>query len=54
MYYTKKMPVFYVFQGETYDHERSGEYFWSPKLAKGGRRNAGYTMMTKVRKAHDF
>lgn len=47
------MSVFYVFQGETYEQERRGGYVWSPKLAKGGRRNAGYTMMTKVHKG-DF
>ena len=47
------MAVFYVFQGETYDQERRGGYVWSPKLAKGGRRNAGYTMMTNVHKG-DF
>ncbi len=47
------MSVFYVFQGETYDIERRGEYVWSPKLAKGGRRNAGYTMMTNVHRG-DF
>ena len=42
-----------MFQGETYEQERRGGYVWSPKLAKGGRRNAGYTMMTKVHKG-DF
>ena len=47
------MSVFYVFQGETYDHERRGGYVWSPKLARGGRRNAGYAMMSNVRKG-DF
>ena len=47
------MSVFYVFQGETYELERRGGYVWSPKLAKGGRRNAGYTMMTNVRRG-DF
>ncbi len=47
------MAVYYVFQGETYNHERKGEYVWSPKFAKGGRRNAGYTMMRNIRKG-DF
>ena len=47
------MSVYYVFQGETYDHEREGEYVWSPQLAKGGRKNAGYTMMRNI-KVGDF
>jgi hypothetical protein len=47
------MSVFYVFQGETYDEERSGGYVWSPQRTKSGGRNAGYTMMTKIRKG-DF
>ena len=47
------MSLFYVFQGETYDLERRGGYVWSPKLTKSGHHNAGYTMMTKVRKG-DF
>lgn len=47
------MAVFYVFQGETYKEERTGGYVWSPKLAKGGRKNAGYTKMTEIRKS-DF
>lgn len=44
------MAVYYVFQGETYDEERSGGYVWSPKLDRSGHRNAGYTMMTNIRK----
>ena len=47
------MAVYYVFQGETYNEERAGEYIWSPRLNKNGGRNAGYTMMTNVRKG-DF
>lgn len=47
------MSVFYVFQGETYNEERAGGYVWSPQLTTNGRKNAGYTMMTKVRKG-DF
>lgn len=47
------MGVFYVFQGETYQQEHDGGYVWSPKLNKNGGRNAGYTMMTNIRKG-DF
>ena len=47
------MAVYYVFQGETYDEERAGGYIWSPQLNKSGGKNAGYTMMTNVRKG-DF
>lgn len=47
------MSVYYVYQGETYDEERSGGYVWSPKLTKNGKKNAGYTMMTNV-KMGDF
>ena len=47
------MSVFYVFQGETYNEERVGGYVWSPKLNKSGGKNAGYTMMTNIRKG-DF
>lgn len=47
------MAVYYVFQGETYNAERVGGYVWSPQLNKSCRRNAGYTMMTNIRKG-DF
>ena len=47
------MSVFYVFQGETYEEERKGQYVWSPQLDKKGHKNAGYTMMTNI-KAGDF
>ncbi len=47
------MSVYYVFQGETYHQERTGGYVWSPQLNKSGGKNAGYTMMTKIRKG-DF
>lgn len=47
------MAVYYVFQGETYEEERAGNYIWSPQLNKSGGRNAGYTMMTNVKKG-DF
>ena len=44
------MNTFYVFQGETYAEEYAGCYVWSPKLNKAGHKNAGYTMMTNVKK----
>lgn len=47
------MAVYYVFQGETYNEERTDGYVWSPQLTKGGAKNAGYTMMTCIRKG-DF
>lgn len=47
------MSIYYVFQGETYNEERKRGYIWSPKLNKSGHRNAGYTMMTNIRKG-DF
>ena len=47
------MAVFYVFQGETYDQERPGGYVWAPKLNRNGGKNAGYSMMTNIRKG-DF
>ncbi len=47
------MSVFYVFQGETYNEERTGGYVWSPQLNSAGRKNAGYTRMTEVKKG-DF
>ena len=48
-----QMAVFYVYQGETYDLEKLGQYVWSPKLTNNGRANAGYTMMTRIKKG-DF
>ena len=47
------MAVFYVFQGLTYDIERKGGYVWSPQLTKNGKKNAGYSKMTKIKKS-DF
>lgn len=47
------MAVYYVFQGETYKEERSGGYVWSPQRNRRGGRNAGYEMMTEIRK-NDF
>ena len=47
------MAIFFVFQGETYKEERNGGYLWSPQLTINGRKNAGYTTMTHVRKG-DF
>ena len=47
------MSVYYVYQGETYREERAGGYVWSPKLNTVGGRNAGYEMMTHIKKG-DF
>ncbi len=47
------MSIYYVFQGVTYSQERSGGYVWSPKRDKNGNNNAGYKMMTNIRKG-DF
>ncbi|SCT12397.1 HNH endonuclease [Staphylococcus caeli] len=47
------MAVFYVFQGVTYDIERKGGYVWSPRLTKNGKKNAGFSNMTKIKKG-DF
>ena len=47
------MSLFYVFQGSTYEKELNGEYVWSPQLTKNGRKNAGFTNMTKIKKG-DF
>lgn len=47
------MAVFYVFQGITYDEEEAGGYVWSPQLTKNGKKNAGFTNMTKIKKG-DF
>ncbi len=44
------MSVYYVYQGETYEEERKGGYVWSPKLTKSGGKNAGYSMMTYIKK----
>ena len=42
------MAVFYVFQGETYNLEKNGQYVWSPQKNKRGYNNIGYTTMTHV------
>mgnify|MGYP002626941571 CR=1 FL=1 len=47
------MSVYYVFQGETFAEEREGGYVWSPQFNKSGGKNAGYIMMTNVKKG-DF
>lgn len=44
------MSIFYVFQGETYKHERNGQYVWSPQRNREGKKNAGYTNMTRIKK----
>ena len=47
------MSIFYVFQGETYNQERTGGYVWSPQFNKAGYRNAGYEKMKEI-KVGDF
>ncbi|THA10344.1 hypothetical protein [Rodentibacter pneumotropicus] len=42
------MRIFYVYQGDSYVLECHGEYVWSPKLAKNGSKNAGFSMMKEV------
>lgn len=49
----RQCQYFMYFREKPNELERRGGYVWSPKLAKGGRRNAGYTMMTNVRRG-DF
>lgn len=44
------MSVFYVFQGVTYEKEKAGGYVWSPQLTKNGKKNAGFSNMTKIKK----
>lgn len=44
------MSIFYVYQGKSYKDERAKGYLFSPKLNKSGVKNAGYTMMTNVKK----
>lgn len=47
------MSIYLVNQGKTYKYERAGGYLWSPqKNAKDGT-NAGYTLMTSVKRG-DF
>lgn len=41
---------FYVFQNAMYDIEARGGYLWSPQLDASGKKNAGYTNMTKINK----
>jgi predicted HNH restriction endonuclease len=47
------MSIYLVNQGKTYKDEREGGYMWSPKLDVQGRQNAGYTLMTSVKRG-DF
>ena len=47
------MAVFYVFQGETYKHERAGGFVWSPQKNKNGGKNVGYSTMEEIHKG-DF
>lgn len=52
------MAVYYVFQGETYNEERTGGYVWAPQKNKSGVINVGYTNMTDIHKGdyilHNF
>lgn len=43
------MNLYYVCQNQTYKHESKGQYLWSPKLAKNGNKNKGYTNMSNVK-----
>lgn len=45
--------IYLVNQGKTYKYEREGGYMWSPKLNASGRKNAGYMLMTSVKRG-DF
>ena len=47
------MAIYLVNQGKTYKDEREGGYLWSPKRDAGGKNNAGYTLMTSVKRG-DF
>lgn len=42
--------IYLVNQGKTYNQERAGGFLWSPKLNNAGKKNAGYLLMTKVKK----
>lgn len=45
--------IYLVNQGKTYKSERAGGYMWSPKRDASGKMNAGYTLMTSVKRG-DF
>ena len=47
------MAIYLVNQGKTYKDEHEGGYLWSPKRDAGGKNNAGYTLMTSVKRG-DF
>ena len=44
------MDFYLVFQGKTYEIEQNGGFVWAPQRTRNGRRNAGYSMMTNIRK----
>ena len=44
------MAVFFVFQGDTYQEEKEGGYVWSPQLNSVGHKNAGFSLMTQIKK----
>ena len=41
---------FWVYQNKTFFEEAKGGFLWSPKYAKGGKKNPGYEAMKEVRK----
>ncbi|MFR1807608.1 MAG: HNH endonuclease [Pygmaiobacter massiliensis] len=43
------MAIYLVNQGKTYKQERDGGFLWSPKLNSSGHKNAGYSLMSKVK-----
>lgn len=47
------MAIYYVHQKQSYKVQKNGGYIWSPTKTKAGTNNAGFTMMTKIRKG-DF
>ena len=42
--------VFLVNQGKTWKQERAGGFLWSPQVDQAGHKNAGYTLMSSVKK----
>lgn len=44
------MSIFFVYQGQTFAQESQGGYVWSPKRAKNGGKNKGFTNVSEIRK----
>ena len=42
--------IYLVNQGKTWKQERVGGFLWAPKIDKAGRKNAGYMLMSGVKK----